>query len=121
MESRPNSRARGYDNRWDRAAATFKQRHPYCLGCAATGRQTNTEVVDHVEPHKGDQTKFWDTSRWQPACAWHHNAIKPEMERMFLLGQVTVDDLWLNSPLAIRLSKRKLPPTSVGLDGWPIV
>ncbi len=119
MESRANSRSRGYDNRWDKAAATFKRRHPCCLGCAAIGKHARTEVVDHVEPHKGDQIKFWNTALWQPACAWHHNAIKPELERLFFLGQASVDDLWLNSELAKRLSNRKLPPTSVDKDGWP--
>lgn len=92
-DDRPNARARGYTTAWDKASATFKQRNPYCLGCLALGKQTRTDVVDHVEPHRGDQTKFWDTLRWQPTCAWHHNSIKPMLERMYGEGAIKLADL----------------------------
>jgi len=64
--ARPNFRKRGYTTRWDKAAANFRRQHPYCLGCQAIGRVMPTELVDHVEPHKGDQSKFWSTALWQP-------------------------------------------------------
>lgn len=55
---------------------------------------------------------------WQPACRWHHDVIKPKLERMFEVGEVKVDQLWLNSPAAIALSKRNPPRTAIGSDGW---
>ena len=119
-QDRGNARARGYTPRWDKAAATFKSRHPYCLGCQAIGKRVATEVVDHVEPHKGDQVKFWNTALWQPACRWHHDAIKPLLERMFEQGEIVLSELWLNSPTAIRLSKRRPAPQTIGKDGWPV-
>ncbi len=28
--------------------------------------------VDHIQPHRGDMTLFWDSSNWQPLCHRHH-------------------------------------------------
>jgi 5-methylcytosine-specific restriction protein A len=117
---RGSARSRGYSTRWDKAAATFKLRNPLCLGCrAAFDRAVPAEVVDHVEPHKGDQAKFWNTKLWQPACRWHHDAIKPRLERMFESREIKVADLWLNSDVAIALTKRTPQRQAIGLDGWP--
>jgi hypothetical protein len=115
---RGGARQRGYNLRWDKAAAAFKALHPFCLGCQAVEWQTKTEVVDHVEPHKGNQAKFWNTALWQPACRWHHDVIKPKLERMFEVGEIKLADLWLNSDIAITLSKRTPRRRSIGMDGW---
>lgn len=120
VEQRNGARARGYDGRWDKAAATFKAHRPWCLGCEAIGKRTRTELIDHVEPHKGDQRKFWNTALWQASCRWHHDVVKQRLERMFEAGECRLTDLWLNSALAIELS-RKLPRRQeIGTDGWPI-
>ena len=29
--------------------------------------------VDHIEPHKGDDTLFWDQDNWQPLCKPCHS------------------------------------------------
>ena len=117
---RPNARQRGYNTRWDTAAATFKARNPCCLGCAAMGQRVAVEVVDHVEPHKGDQRKFWDAALWQPACRWHHDAVKPKLERLYAQGRLTVSDLWLNSPAAVGMAMRTRRLRALDPDGWPI-
>jgi 5-methylcytosine-specific restriction protein A len=117
---RGSARSRGYNTRWDKAAATFKQRNPHCLGCTAVGLTVKVDVVDHVEPHKGDQAKFWNTKMWQPACRHHHDVIKPQLERMFLEGQIPIAELWLNSATAVALSKRRPAPRAIGADGWPV-
>ncbi len=118
-DRRGNSRSRGYTTAWDKSSASFKVRHAHCLGCEAIGKLSATEVVDHVEPHKGDQVKFWNTAMWQPACRWHHDVIKPRLERLFADGEIAVDELWLNSPTAIRLSRQRPPRQTIGVDGWP--
>ena len=118
-EDRGSARQRGYNTRWDKAVATFKDRHRLCLGCQAVGEKRATEVVDHVEPHKGDQTKFWNTSMWQPACRHCHDVIKKMLERMFEAGEAKIADLWLNSALAISLRRRHKPAMTIGTDGWP--
>jgi 5-methylcytosine-specific restriction protein A len=120
VETRGGARRRGYDSAWDKAAAIFKARHPWCRGCAALGQRRTTEVVDHVEPHKGDQIKFWMTSMWQPACRWHHDVIKPRLERMFADGEISRSDLWLDSAAAQRLARRHPAKLTIGEDGWPV-
>ena len=84
------------------------------------GKTVPTDVVDHVEPHKGDQRKFWNTALWQPACRWHHDVIKQVLERMFASGEIAVAELWLNSATAIRLSKARPRKQTIGADGWPV-
>lgn len=61
-------------------------------------------VVDHVDPHHGDPVKFWDTSMWQSSCGWHHDSVKQKLEAMYARGEITLADLWLNGPVAIRVA-----------------
>jgi 5-methylcytosine-specific restriction protein A len=92
---RPSARQRGYTHRWDKARATYLNRHPLCVMCQREGRITAAGVVDHVVPHKGDQALFWDRSNWQPLCKPHHDRDKQREER----GSVKV---------------------VIGDDGWPV-
>jgi 5-methylcytosine-specific restriction protein A len=98
MDQRPSARERGYTHRWDKARATFLNRHPLCRMCEQAGRVTAATVVDHIIPHRGDQALFWDQSNWQPLCdaePWRcHSSTKQREER--------------------GAAKPK-----VGLDGWP--
>lgn len=52
---------------------------------------------------------FWDRSKWQPACGWHHDVIKQILERMFSKGEIKAEDLWLNSSVAVRLTLDRDP------------
>jgi 5-methylcytosine-specific restriction protein A len=72
---------RGYTKRWQRRAASFKDRHPLCgmrphgqrpvmSQCFDEGRVTAAYQVDHVIPHRGDPVLFWDEEHnWQSLCA----------------------------------------------------
>ena len=71
---RPSASARGYSARWRRARLAFLARHPLCASCQAEGRLVPATVVDHVVPHRGDQTLFWDQGNWAPACKRCHDA-----------------------------------------------
>jgi 5-methylcytosine-specific restriction protein A len=108
---RGSARERGYGARWDTASAGFKRSHPLCLGCEAVGRVTATDVTDHVEPHKGDMVKFWNAAMWQPACSWHHDVVKQKLELQFARGEISIADLWLNSTVAMQMT-RHLDPTA---------
>ena len=48
--------------------------------CLAEGRTTQSQVVDHIIPHKGDPGLFWCRSNWQALCFHHHNANKQTIE-----------------------------------------
>lgn len=70
---RPNARARGYDSRWRRASKLYLQFNPLCRRCEKEGKLIPATVVDHIQPHRGDQTLFWDESNWQPLCKKCHD------------------------------------------------
>jgi 5-methylcytosine-specific restriction protein A len=69
---RGSAASRGYDRRWDRSAKAFLRRQPLCAAHRELGRLVPATLVDHIVPHQGDQTLFWDTSNWQPLCAPCH-------------------------------------------------
>jgi len=72
---------RGYGYAWQQARARYLESHPLCVMCEAEGRVTLAGVVDHIIPHKGDQTLFWDSEKnWQSLCLKHHNVDKAEQE-----------------------------------------
>jgi 5-methylcytosine-specific restriction enzyme A len=119
VDDRPGAWDRGYDRKWERAAAQFRWRNPLCLGCLAIGVKRKAVVVDHVIPHRGDQRLFWQPHNWQSACAWHHNSIKPELERRYERKQIGAADLMLSSEVAVRLTRERYRP-AVGLDGFAI-
>jgi hypothetical protein len=53
--------------------------NPLCAMCAAKGVTRAATIVDHVEPHHGDRTKFWTGAR-QSLCAQCHNRDKQRIE-----------------------------------------
>jgi 5-methylcytosine-specific restriction protein A len=84
QRGRGSQRARGYTRRWERRAALFRSRYPLCgmrpggqapvmSACHDQGRVTVATLVDHVVPHRGDVTLFWDEAgNWQSLCAACH-------------------------------------------------
>lgn len=70
---RPGAAVRGYDRRWQDARRRYLRSHPLCAECGRQGRATEATVVDHIRPHRGDQSLFWDEANWQPLCAECHN------------------------------------------------
>lgn len=72
---------RGYGQRWRNARKTFLASHPLCVYCLRVGRTTAATVVDHIQPHRGDQALFWDRENWQSLCATCHNSAKQAEEK----------------------------------------
>lgn len=73
--ARNNSTQRGYDHRWRSARLHYLASRPTCVGFAsARGCGRPATVVDHIEPHRGDATKFWSQENWQPMCKRCHDA-----------------------------------------------
>lgn len=69
----PNAAERGYDAKWRKARRWFLNRNQFCRECEKNGRLSKAVVVDHVVPHKGDKTLFWDVNNWQGLCVHCHN------------------------------------------------
>jgi 5-methylcytosine-specific restriction endonuclease McrA len=93
------STQRGYDYRWQKERKAFLTQHPFCVEClkdacvsattkAAIVIECSTRgiatpwanVVDHIEPHRGDQSLFWDQRNWQSLCTTHHSRDKQRIE-----------------------------------------
>jgi 5-methylcytosine-specific restriction endonuclease McrA len=73
---RPSARERGYTAEWQKARAEFLQYNPACAMCCAPA-----QVVDHIQPHRGDKALFWTRANWQALCAPCHNRRKQREER----------------------------------------
>lgn len=71
--ARGNSAERGYNARWRRERLQFLREHPLCAECFKRGRLTPATEVDHITPHRGDPTLFWNQSNWQPLCKPCHS------------------------------------------------
>lgn len=73
-QRRGNRHQRGYTNKWDKAAKAYLASHPWCALCEKAGKRTEATCVDHIEPHKQDMRKFWNSQNWQPLCDSCHSA-----------------------------------------------
>ena len=78
----PEAEQRTRGRKWMDTRARWFADHPLCVMCQdmKPSRVTAAEVVDHIIPHKGDQTLFWDESNWQSLCKPHHDGEKAEQE-----------------------------------------
>jgi len=67
--------------RWRRLSAEWIKRYPFCILCLAHGRTNdgatefalNTQrnlIVDHITPHRGDATLYWDQDNWETLCRY---------------------------------------------------
>lgn len=65
---RGSAAARGYDHRWRAYRKSFLVKHPLCRACEAEDRVTAAVIIDHIVPHRGDSTTFWDKANHQPLC-----------------------------------------------------
>ena len=74
------STARGYGYKWQQARIGYLAKHPLCAMCERDGLVTAATVVDHITPHHGDMTLFWDANNWQPLCKPHHDGEKQREE-----------------------------------------
>jgi len=93
----------GSESKWhgwyNRANWRKRQQHqlrvqPLCEMCLREGRLTPATCVDHIEPHRGDYTKF-RLGQLQSLCASCHNSTK-------------------------KIIEQRGYDTAIGADGWPL-
>lgn len=70
-----------YGRQWRKAKKAFLVDNPLCVMCQKAGQLIAATVVDHIKPHKGNISLFWDKSNWQPLCQTHHNSTKQAFEK----------------------------------------
>lgn len=79
-DRRLSSTARGYGARWRRFRAQYLRQNPLCVRCLKDSKAVPATVVDHVDPHRGDMVKFWN-SPLQSLCAPCHDSFKQRLEK----------------------------------------
>lgn len=78
---RKSSTARGYDQRWRNYRPSYLRQHPLCTRCKAAGQTVPSTVVDHIRPHKGDSSLFWNPENHQALCTTCHSGDKQRAEK----------------------------------------
>ena len=65
---------------WTDLRDRFRVEHPLCANRGAVdGCTLTTDVVDHIEPHRGDEALMYDEANLQPMC-FHCHAVKTGRE-----------------------------------------
>lgn len=80
-DNRPSAHKRGYDGRWRQARLAFLDDNPLCVFCQSQGLLTPATVIDHIIPHRGNQTRFWDMNNWQALCKSCHDTKTATIDR----------------------------------------
>lgn len=70
---RGSAASRGYGYKWQQASKGFLKQNPLCVRHKARGAIEPATVVDHIVPHKGDMSLFWQRSNWQALCKQCHD------------------------------------------------
>ncbi len=60
-------------SRWRRLRKHVLNKQPLCVECMKAKRLTPATVVDHIKPHEGDSTLFFDEENLQPLCKPCHD------------------------------------------------
>lgn len=98
--------------RWQRMREAQLSAHPLCRMCHDRGIVRRASVVDHVEPHKGDEALFWDVDNHQSLCKPCHDTLKQREEvAAGHSGPYQYRPEWLR-PSAIPLTIVSGPPAS---------
>jgi 5-methylcytosine-specific restriction protein A len=68
-------------SQWQHMRQQQLARKPYCECPHHVGQSIMAEIVDHVQPHRGDRRKFFDPRNLQSLAAQCHNKFKQSAER----------------------------------------
>lgn len=102
--------------RWMRTAAWREleldvlEQQPFCVYCDAAGVVQPATLIDHVQPHRGDDDLFWSRHNLQPLCDSCHGR-KSQHERLsdepYRLPGVCFDGTPMASKIASPIGGRK--------------
>ncbi len=81
MTKRGSSNERGYNYKWQKARRLWLLNNPLCRYCDEAGYVVRATVVDHIEPHRGNDELFWDQTNWQSLCKSCHDGAKQSEEK----------------------------------------
>ena len=69
-----------YGRAWAKARAEHLRSSPLCVMHQRRKLLVPATVVDHIKPHRGDLTLFWDRNNWQSLCKLCHDSAKARQE-----------------------------------------
>ena len=102
---------KGYTSKWNKARARFLGKHPLCEHCLKKNIYTKAVVVDHVTPHRGDETLFWNENNWQALCKSCHDrktmtADRYQVYKYWPLGGIkSLQTAWLKDRRPLKREK----------------
>ncbi len=64
---------------------------PLCRLCQMRGRDSEATVADHIVPHRGDQSVFFDINNIQPLCKPCHDRVKQREEKRGYTASLDAD------------------------------
>lgn len=56
-------------------------KEPLCRYCEQQGKVAAANVADHIKPHKGDESLFFDADNLQSLCKTCHDSAKQKAEK----------------------------------------
>lgn len=66
---------------------------PHCRFCAASGQISRAASCDHIKPHRGDRSLFFDFNNTQSLCRRCHDSTKQKQERRGYSDEIGSDGL----------------------------
>lgn len=74
-DARPSAAKRLYGRAWRKASAAHLASHPLCADPSGVHGELLVAATqtDHIVPHRGDASLFWDENNWQPLCIRCHS------------------------------------------------
>lgn len=70
-----------YDGNWEKYRLKFLRHNPTCYSCGSKAL-----VVDHIQPHKGDEKLFKKLDNHLPLCHKCHNTITALFDKNYIKG-----------------------------------
>jgi len=87
-----------YNNpQWRRLRAEVLAADPLCWYCQEANKIIAADTVDHIVPHKGDETLFWERSNLRSCCTSCHNHLASIKDRDGIVPGCDVDGEPLDS------------------------
>lgn len=80
---RGSAHERGYDRDWSKLSIIFRREHPFCADCELRGIVKASKCVDHVIPHRGNESLRMDRDNLRALCWACHSVKTAKYDRGF--------------------------------------